>query len=224
MSSRARRVADRSVVVPFDWQRRAPARLPEAPVATEPIRESAAHADPAVQQQHLASLERDAFAKGFAQGERAGADAAATRGDAVLRRLGHTLEELTALRAQIIRNTEEQMVRLALAIARRIVHREVSLDRDLLVAMARVALDRLGDSTRVSVHLNPQDYEETAAACEAQWMGTHVTVTPDARVARGGCRIESAFGAIEAGADQQIDELAQALLGQVVTVPDAITR
>ena len=46
----------------------------------------------------------------------------------------------------MIHQTERQMVQLALAVARRVVHREVSLDPDLLIAMARVALERLGDA------------------------------------------------------------------------------
>jgi flagellar assembly protein FliH len=162
----------------------------------------------------LAALERDAFSKGFAQGERAGSEAAAQRGEAMLRRLTETLEELTTLREQMIHQTERQMVQLALAIARRIVHREVSIDQDLLIAMARVALDRLGESAHVTVRLSPQDYEATSAVRSAQWDGTHVTVVADARVGRGGCRVESEFGAMDAGVDAQIHELARALLGE----------
>ncbi len=40
------------------------------------------------------------------------------------------------VRTDMIRQTERQMVHLALAIARRILQREVSLDPDLLLAMA----------------------------------------------------------------------------------------
>ena len=132
----------------------------------------------------------------------------------MLRRLTETLEELTTLREQMIHETERQMVQLALAIARRVVHREVSLDQDLLIAMARVALDRLGESAQVTVRLSPEDFEATAAVRAAQWTGTHVTVVADARVGRGGCRVESEFGAMDAGVDGQIHEIARALLGE----------
>jgi len=169
--------------------------------------------DPAALEAHLASLERDAFSKGFAQGERAGGEAAAKRGEAMLRRLTETIGELTMLREQMIHQTERQMVQLALAIARRVVQREITLDQDLLVAMARVALDRLGESAQVTVRLNPEDFEATASARTAQWTGTQVTVVADARVGRGGCRVESDFGTMNAGADAQIQEIARALLG-----------
>jgi flagellar assembly protein FliH len=217
MPAKVRRI-DLDAVSPFDWHRR-------GVVAVDaPRRDAEAPPDPQAQQLQLASLERDAFAKGFAQGERAGAEAAAKRGEAMLRRLTQTLEEITGLREQMIRQTEEQMVHLALAVARRIVHREVTLDKDLLVAMARVALDRLGESVRVSVRLNPEDHQATIGAQAAAWSGTHVVVVADARVPRGGCRIDSEFGALDAGIDAQIQELAHALLGETVAVAHGSAR
>jgi flagellar assembly protein FliH len=211
--SRARRITDRTVVAPFEWPERAHVVVPPAP-APRPAAEAATPGtEPAANPHHLAALERDAFAKGFAQGESAGLEAAAKRGDAMLRRLTQTLDEMTTLRAQMIRDTEQQMVSLALAVARRIIHREVSLDRDLLIAIARVALDRLGEDAKVSVRLNPDDYAATESARTAEWAGSQVSVVADPRVPRGGCRIESDFGALDAGVDAQIQELAHALLG-----------
>lgn len=215
MSSRARRIEGPGVR-PFAWTgSAAPAAAPvhEPARAGGPSATQGGEDDRAALQARLAALERDAFSRGFAQGERAGGEAAAQRGEAMLRRLTETLEELTTLREQMIHQTERQMVQLALAIARRIVHREVSIDQDLLVAMARVALDRLGESAQVTVRLSPEDFDATSAVRSAQWIGTHVTVVADARVGRGGCRVESEFGAMDAGVEGQIHEIARALLG-----------
>jgi flagellar assembly protein FliH len=216
MSSRARRI-DISGVHPFSWtgSDAAPAALPRAQSQPPAQADSPSEQDDqAALKARLAALERDAFSKGFAQGERAGGEAAAQRAEAMLRRLTETLEELATLRQQMIHETERQMVQLALAIARRVVHREVSIDQDLLVAMARVALERLGESAQVTVRLSPEDFDATSAVRAAQWTGTHVTVVADARVGRGGCRVESEFGAMDAGVDGQIHEIARALLGE----------
>src|SRR5712691_2073332 len=220
MSSRAKRISN-PAVTSFDWGASLEPFVHHSHTASVSHSEPAPEPEPVVpaidlaqQQAHLAALERDAFAKGFAQGERAGAEAANQRGEAMLRRLTQTLEELTTLRSQMIHQTERQMVQLALAVARRVVRREVSLDQDLLIAMARVALDRLGDSASVTVRLHPEEFEATSAARTAQFTGTNVTVVADARVGRGGCRVESDFGVMEAGVDGQIQELARALLGE----------
>jgi flagellar assembly protein FliH len=207
MSSRARVVGSANVV-PFSWGGGGRSAEPAAgqPPAPDDV--------PAVSQQRLATLEREAFAKGYEQGERAGTEAAGKRGEAMLRRLSDTLTELTSLRASMIRQTENQIVELALAVARRVVHREISLDRNLLIAIVRVALDRLGESAHVTVRLHPEEFEATGAARVAEFAGSDITFVPDARVGRGGCRVESDMGMLDASVDAQIQEIARALLGE----------
>jgi flagellar assembly protein FliH len=233
MSHRARRLTRPTAVAPFDWggwatatrppsaSRRQAAASPERTADAGPDSCAADAGAPtaleAVGAEHAArlqALERDAFARGFAQGERAGAEAAAERGKAMLRRLAETLEELAGLRARIIHETERQVVQLALAIARKVIHREVSIDHDLLAAIARVALDRLGESTQVVVRLNPDDHAVAAGAGASAWPVGHVTVVADPRVPPGGCRVESELGVVDAGVDAQITEIARALLGE----------
>jgi len=172
---------------------------------------AAAPVDTADQQTRLAALERDAFGKGYAQGERAGLEAGGQRADAMLRRLAQTLEELGTLRRAMIHQTERQMVQLALAIARRIVQREVSLDQDFVVAMARVALDRLGENAPATIRLHPDDFTSVMDRSGEGWAGAQVTVVPDAAISRGGCLVESEFGFVDAGVESQFQEIARAL-------------
>jgi flagellar assembly protein FliH len=161
----------------------------------------------------MAALERDAFSKGYAQGERAGLEAAATRGEAMVRRLAQTIEELGALRADMMRKSERQLVQLAVAIASRVIQREITLDRELLVAMARVALDRLGDVTSATIRLHPEDYTATTAARGGALSTELVRVVADPVVHRGGCLVESDFGLIDLSVPAQVSEIANALLG-----------
>lgn len=206
MSSRAKRLVTPANAVRFSWGRKGEPAGTAAPV--EPAVERAAAVN-------TAAIERDAFAKGFAAGERAGLEAAGQRGEAMLTRLTDTLEQLSALRNTMIHSTERQMVQLALAIAHRIIQREVSLDRDLVVAMARVALDRLGETARVTVRMNPEDFAVTAQARAAKLAGSNVSVVADARIGRGGCRVESDLGVMDAGVEEQLREVARALLGDM---------
>lgn len=222
---------------PFMWEQSAAQRgspavpqpaSPRIPAPAAPARQVVSKSVPMPAEvpasESLAALERDAFAKGFAQGEKAGAEAASKRSEAMLRRLTETLEELASARGTMIQQTEQQMVRLALAIARRVIGREVSLDQDLMLAISRVALDRLGESARMTVRLHPDDFEATAAARAAQWTGSSVEVIADPMVGRGGCRVESEFGMIDAGIDAQMQELARALLGEEETVHEVVIR
>lgn len=207
MWPRARRLETAPETRPFVWAQDLQASEPE-------FVQTGGHShDPSHPAVDLGQVEQDAFNRGYAEGERAGAAAVAGRFDADLLRLTDSLDRLASARADMIRATERQMVELALAIARRIVLREVGLDRDLVVSMAHVALQRLEPGAEVTVRLNPDDYAVTVAAQTARWAGTPVTVVPDGSVPRGGCIAESAFGRVDAGVDAQLQEVALALLG-----------
>ena len=162
--------------------------------------------------ERLAALEREAFTKGYAQGERAGLEAGGKRAEAMLRRVAQTIEELGGLRQTLIQETEREMVQLALTLARRVVHREVTLDPELAAALAHVALERLGTTTPATIRLNPEDYT-IVAQDGARWGGQTVTVVPDPSISRGGCLVESAFGSVDATIERQFDELSRALFG-----------
>jgi len=214
MSSRARRLGNATSVVAFPWDRQQ--RSGAGAGATGAFTFDRASAD----QARLDAVDRDAFARGFAQGEAAAAAAAGERAAALLGELTAALQDVAAVRHEMARRTERQLVELALALARRIVTREVAVDRDLLLAMARVAIDRLGESARVTVRLHADDYEATVRGRRApNW--PNVTVVADPQVAPGACRVESDLGVLEAGADAQLQECRRALLGETAsdTVP-----
>ena len=190
--------------------RRAAQRVAPGVAATMP----ALGAAPAPVAVTPAQIEQEIFAKGFAQGQQSAAAVAQQETAALAKKLAATLDDLMRVRNEMIRHTERQMVQLALAVARRVVHREVSIDPTALVTMMRVALERVSDSARVTVRLHPADHQSIAAALAEAGTSEQVTVTTDARLARGACRIESEYGDIDAGVDAQIQEIARALLGE----------
>lgn len=223
MSSRAR-IVPSATIERFDWNAGAaparpagaplvdPAKMAQAQAAVAPVAAQTLEQVRLENQAHLAALEREAFAKGYAQGERAGLEAGGKRAEAMLRRVAQTLTDLSGLRETLIHQTERQMVQLALTIARRIVLREVTLDPELIAAMAHVALQKLGTSSPATIRLNPDDYTVIAREGE-RWGGGQVTVVPDPAIARGGCLVESEFGRIDASVDRQFEEMTRALLG-----------
>ncbi len=207
MSFKARRLTNSPAVTTFAWDGLIRSKPQPGPMP------SSDHDAQAEAPAPFAAVEREAYAKGYDAGEQAGLHTGGQRADAMVPRLAQAIEELAAVRAQMIRQTERQMVELALAVARRIIHREVSLDRDLLIAMARVALDRLGESAQITVRLHPEDFEATSADRISRVMGTCVTVLEDPRLERGACMVESDLGTLDISVDAQIEEVARALLG-----------
>lgn len=167
---------------------------------------------PSASAQRVAAFEREAYERGFAQGERAGQDAARTRVEATLARLGSTIADLASLRSGLLRKSEQDLVRLAVAIAERIVRREIEIDRDVLVAMARAAIGRLGQGAVATIALHPDDLAAIRTeATDADAGG--IRVVADSQVPSGGGLVTSSFGTIDVGLDAQIREVVAALLG-----------
>lgn len=153
----------------------------------------------------------EAYQRGLADGRRAAEEQVA----ADRRRLADTIATITGLRRHVLAAAEHDVAQLAAGIARRILHREVQLDADILVAMARVAVGRLGDRVTATVHLHPADLAAIVSRGTAGAKGDtdSLELREDASLPRGGCRVESSAGEIDLGVDAQVTELARLLMG-----------
>lgn len=206
MSSRGGRILRHVQAEPFHWGHDG-----ADPVEVFVRQSSPADAPPPPDAPTRAECDRQAFATAYAQGEQAGFEAGRLRADAMLRRLGETLEELAGLRALLLQQAERQVLQVALAIARRILQREIDSDPDLLGAMARVALDRLGDGEAIRIRLNPEDHHVVGHRLIPSRAGTSIGVEADPAVPRGGCLIESPLGIVDASLDAQFRVIQEAL-------------
>lgn len=223
MSLSARRLIGPVDTSRFPWQGQP--EEPRAPqpgiVALFPRKDDAADAAarqvtqlelPSVTAERIAALEQDAYTRGFADGERAGKQAATSQAEGMVRRLSSALTDLATLRRELMRRSERDLVRLAIAIGEGIVLREVDADRGLLLAMAQKAIARMGERVTATIRLNPQDYQLLIQSGRTLG-GDGVTVTADPAVPPTGCLIETPFGEIDAGIDTQTRELSRALIG-----------
>jgi flagellar assembly protein FliH len=167
---------------------------------------------PSTSVERVEAIEREAYARGYADGARDVESAATERVEGMTAHLAGAIQSLAAVRGVLMRRSERDLVRLAVAIAERVLRHEIDVDRERLVVMARAAIDRLGDHTAATIHLNPVDFEGVRAHHDLD-LGASIEVLADPTVPRGGCVVRSSFGTIDAGIDAQMRELSRALLG-----------
>jgi flagellar assembly protein FliH len=149
---------------------------------------------------------REAFEAGKRQGE----EQARAEFQPVLERLNTSITEVLAMRPGLRLSAERDVVQLALLIARKVLHRQLSVDEEALNAIARVAFERLtrSESYRVTVH--PQ----FATAVTSALAGSHsarVQICADPNTALGTLTIHSAEGTIDASVDVQLEEISRGL-------------
>jgi flagellar assembly protein FliH len=147
----------------------------------------------------LSERERRAFERGLAQGRTEGAAAERKVKADQGARLDRVLAGVRARFADLEAAGADTLLDLAVQIARQVVRREIAVDREALVPVLREAVAMIVDQhAHPRVFLHPQDHALLRAELEADGLFKGCRFIADARVARGGCRLETAQGEVDA--------------------------
>jgi flagellar assembly protein FliH len=123
------------------------------------------------------------------------------------------LEHATAS-ARAVAGVEEQLLELALAIAAAIVEREVERDSLLHAALARSALETLGDSAGAKLRASHDAYAAILDALGAPLIvvdGVTVQVTLDPTLEGVGCVVENEHGRVDSRIAERLRAVRRAL-------------
>ena len=167
-----------------------------------------------VTERRVTEPDRRAFDQGYHEGERAALAAAEQRLTPARQRLEASIRELAALREQLYRSAEQDLVKLAFAIAAKVIRREVRLDRDIVSTLVRISLEKISQATTAHVRLNPDDYHHLASAQAdgESGFGAGVVLVEDDSVEPGGCIVETDAGDVDARIDVQLQEISENIL------------
>jgi flagellar assembly protein FliH len=158
----------------------------------------------------ISGLEREAYEKGFAQGQKDGLDLGARKAQETWKQMSALFEELGSLKAKAFRESEAELVQLSLVIARKIVKREVRMDPDTVRRSVRSALEFLNDKSFMRVLVHPNDMknlEPYLPELVEEKKIQRFELAEDHCIGPGGCILESGFGRINATIESQFDAL-----------------
>ncbi len=124
------------------------------------------------------------------------------------RQAAEILENFGKASDQYLEAVEQEVVRLALAIAARILRREAQMDPLLLTGAVRVALGQLSGLTEVRLQVPAAELElwGTAIALIPN-LALKPTVTAGDDMRLGDCRIETVLGSVDLGVRSQLGEI-----------------
>ncbi len=122
--------------------------------------------------------------------------------------------------AEAARKAQPEIVRLALRVAEKILRQKIEAQPEAIVPMVDEALRAFlaQNQSRVVLRVHPAD-ERVLAAHRQRWLERNPTiggivVVPDEAVGRGGCRLESESGTVDATFETQLDVIERHLLGE----------
>jgi flagellar assembly protein FliH len=175
---------------------------PAASYISEPGATPASRAAGDIEQRVAAARQQ-----GFEQGQAAATQSLAGQVEAMQLKLARSIEELTGSRLRYRRQAEQDVVALALAVARRILHREMTVAPEALLGLVKAALDKMEAREVHQVRVSRGDAAMLRQFFEQMGLPQRVEVIPDADLAPGSVLIESSRGLLDASVDTQLAEI-----------------
>ncbi len=156
-----------------------------------------------MRQAELAQCRQAAFEEGLKKGR----DEAAAEIKGANDRLAKTLQDAAAVKRRARNEAETDVVKLSLAIAKRILHRELSLDSESIQGVVHAALKKLANREITSVRVCPTCADSVRLALEKIDAMSAISIIPDGRMSIGDIVFETTLGELDASINTQLKEI-----------------
>lgn len=157
-----------------------------------------------------------AYNRGVADGESTAQQRASALAAPVLANFASLLKELAAARKNARQEAEESMVKLALGIARRVLHREMATDPDAILGLVRSGFDRLNSRELHKLRLSPGDAQIVLEHRADLAIPPAVEISADAGLAPGSAIFETTRGELDLSIQTQLEEIERGFADLVV--------
>ncbi len=187
----------------------------EAAQIVEKAKAEAAQIVAEAQTQHD-KIVADARQEGFDQGSAEGYEKGKAEVERLIERMHKVLEAVMQRREEILQDTETQIVELVILMARKVIKILSENQKNVIMANTVAALRKVKTRGNVTLRVNIEDVKLTTAHAEEFIQHVEnvqgITVQEDSAVEKGGCIVETDFGAIDARISSQLTELENKIL------------
>lgn len=158
----------------------------------------------------------EAYSAGFTEGQEKGFSEGNMEAQRLVDRLHVMLDRIMDKREEILEGTEQQIVELVLLMTRKVVKIISENQRNVVMSNVLQALRKVKGRGDVTVRVNLADVklttEHTKEFMDAVENIQNISIVEDSTIDRGGCIVETDFGAIDARIASQLAELEQKIL------------
>lgn len=147
------------------------------------------------------------YEEGRAAGESRAGELAGQLAAPVLTNFGAMVNQLASARKQARQEAEESMVKLALAIAKRILHRELATDPEAILGLVRSAIDRLDAREIHKLRMSPGDAQIAIDNRADMNLPKMLEIIADPSLPPGSAIFETTRGEFDVSAHTQLEEI-----------------
>ena len=121
--------------------------------------------------------------------------------------LARSIADVAGMKARLRAEAEQDIVRLSLAIARKILHREACVDPDAILGIVKAALARLTTRETSRVRVHPGDVESLRRHAGSGGFPQSIEIAGDPVLSPGSVIFETIRGSLDASIESQLAEI-----------------
>lgn len=171
----------------------------------------------------IAKREQEAWQKGFTEGQASGRAEIENRVAELRNPVVTALKDFALAREEYFARVEGEVVQLSLSVARKILNRESFIDPMLLTGLVHVALEKLGQETKMRLRAHPsqiaswRDFFQQASGAKAV-----PELVGDDSLDRTQCVLETELGSTEISLEGHLKEIEQGFFDLLAQRPHSV--
>ncbi len=153
------------------------------------------------------ALQEEARQKGIQEGRKEAEQELQT----TIQAFSKGIEEISRLRESIYTQSKQDMISMVMSVVSKVIQVEVTEKEEIIEKTIQKALESAIQSDEYHIKVNPKDYElvnEKKPLFVARIRGLgNIVFEPDSSISRGGCKVESDQGEVDATLETQLEEI-----------------
>ena len=122
-------------------------------------------------------------------------------------RISEIISDFQQERNDYYASVETELVKLALAISKKILHRETQLDRMLLAGRVKVAIENLQHRSNIVIRVRPEKCDLWRDYFSSHLPATKIEILEDSQMGDDDCKLETELGTADVGIEAQLKEV-----------------
>ena len=194
---------------PVEWREIAGAAIPSATKSAPTPPDASVQLE--LLRQQCEQRVREAHAAGAREGETAARTRAAAEVQASIEKLARSVAEIAEMRPKLRKQAESDVIKLALAIAQRVLRREIAVDPEAIRGLALAALEKLQAQEIHRVRASAPHAPALTAVLRQVAAHVPIEVIADGSLPPGAVVFETSQGNLDASIDSQLREIERGL-------------
>ncbi len=160
--------------------------------------------------------QEEGFKKGYQDGFESGKKESLQKLIDFLNILDKSAKEISNFKENVIRESENEIAKMSLSIAKKVINRELLLDPSVVIGVIRDALNKVYYKKKFIIYVNPLDLElvkkEQEKLTSILENFESFVIKPSTQVEPGGCIVETESGTVDARLESKYEKVKESVI------------